>query len=199
MKLTRSEWAVLVFTVTYVVVFGSVFLAAGNSEFVWYVITLVFFLGLIAATQRVARFPAFVLWGLALWGLAHMAGGGLIVGDGVLYRYVLLPLAGDGEMAVLKYDQVVHFYGFGVATLVLWHILRRNFPALDGTKTIYAFAILGGMGLGVQSRPEGIIGGMAFPEVDNVRIALSRQPRLALRFAPHPAAIGAMSVPPYSF
>jgi putative membrane protein len=164
MKLTRSEWAVLVFTVTYVVVFGSVFLAAGNSEFVWYVITLVIFLGLIAATQRVARFPAFILWGLALWGLAHMAGGGLIVGDGVLYRYVLLPLAGDGEMAVLKYDQVVHFYGFGVATLVLWHILRRNFPVLDGTKTIYAFAILGAMGLGVLNELIEFTAVLVFPD-----------------------------------
>ncbi len=58
MTLKRSEWAVLIFTVAYIVVFGAIFLAAGNGEFVWYVITLVLFLGLIAATQRIAS-PAF--------------------------------------------------------------------------------------------------------------------------------------------
>ena len=57
MKLKRSEWAVLIFTVTYIVVFGGAFLAAGNNEFVWYVVTLVVFLALISATQRAARFP----------------------------------------------------------------------------------------------------------------------------------------------
>ena len=48
MKLKRSELAVLIFTIAYVVGFGGAFLAAGNSEFVWYVVTLVIFLGLIA-------------------------------------------------------------------------------------------------------------------------------------------------------
>ena len=166
MMLKRSEWAVLIFTITYVVVFGGVCLAAVIAEFVWYMITLVFFLGLIAATQRVARFPAFILWGLSLWGLAHMAGGGLIVGDGVLYSHQLLPLAGDGDLVLLKYDQIVHFYGFGVATLVLWHILRRNFPALDGTKTIYAFAILGSMGLGVLNELIEFTAVLAFPNTN---------------------------------
>jgi putative membrane protein len=165
-KLKRSEWAVLIFTVAYVVVFGGAFLAAGNGEFVWYVITLVFFLGLIAATQRVAKFPALILWGLSLWGLAHMAGGGVTVGNGVLYSYVLLPLADNGELVLLKYDQIVHFYGFGVATLVLWHVLRRNFPALDGTKTIYAFAILGGMGLGVLNELIEFTAVLVFPDTN---------------------------------
>jgi len=166
MKLKRSEWAVLIFTVSYVVIFGSAFLAAGNNEFVWYVVTLVFFLGLIAATQRAAQFPALILWGLSLWGLAHMAGGGLTVDDGVLYSYVLLPLAGNGELVLLKYDQIVHFYGFGVATLVLWHVLRRNFPALDGTKTIYAFAVLGGMGLGAINELIEFSAVLAFPNTN---------------------------------
>lgn len=164
MKLKRSEWAVLIFTVAYVVVFGSVFLAAGNGEFVWYVATLVFFLVLIAATQRAAQFPAFILWGLAIWGFAHMAGGGVPVGDGVLYSKVLFPLAGNGELVLLKYDQVVHFYGFGVATLVLWHLMRRNFPVLDGSKTIYALAILGAMGLGVLNELIEFTAVLAFPD-----------------------------------
>ncbi len=164
MKLKRSERTVLIFTVAYVVIFGSVFLASGNGEFVWYVFTLVFFLALIVATQRAAQLPAFILWGLAIWGFAHMAGGGVPVGDGVLYSQVLLPLAGTGELVLLKYDQIVHFYGFGVATLVLWHLMRRNFPALDGTKTIYALAILGAMGLGVLNELIEFTAVLAFPD-----------------------------------
>ncbi len=164
MKLKRSEWTVLIFTVAYVVIFGSVFLASGNGEFIWYVFTLVFFLALIVATQRAAQLPAFILWGLAIWGFAHMAGGGVPVGDGVLYSQVLLPLAGNGELVLLKYDQIVHFYGFGVATLVLWHLMRRNFPALDGTKTIYALAILGAMGLGVLNELIEFTAVLAFPD-----------------------------------
>ncbi|NNE85714.1 MAG: DUF2238 domain-containing protein [Alphaproteobacteria bacterium] len=166
MRLKRSELAVLIFTLTYVVVFGSVFIAAGNSEFIWYVITLVIFLGLIAATQRVAQFPAFILWGLAIWGLAHMAGGGVTVGEGVLYSYMVVPLTPASELAILKYDQIVHFFGFGVATLVLWHILRRNFPMLDGTKTIYAFAILGSMGLGALNELIEFTAVLAFPNTN---------------------------------
>ena len=164
MKITRSEWVVLIFTIAYIVAFGGVFLAAGNGEFVWYVITLLFFVALIAATQRAAQLPAFILWGLAIWGFAHMAGGGVPVGDGVLYSQVLLPLAGNGELVLLKYDQIVHFYGFGVATLVLWHLMRRNFPALDGTKTIYALAILGAMGLGVLNELIEFTAVRAFPD-----------------------------------
>jgi uncharacterized membrane protein YjdF len=166
MRLKRSELAVLLFTLAYVAIFGGLFIAAGNSEFVWYVATLVIFLVLIAATQRVAQFPALILWGLALWGLAHMAGGGVRVGNGVLYSYVVLPLANTGELAVLKYDQIVHFYGFGVATLVLWHVLRRNFPALDGTKTIFAFAVLGGMGLGALNELIEFAAVVAFPNTN---------------------------------
>lgn len=166
MKLKRSELAALIFTIAYVVIFGGMFLAAGNSEFVWYVVTLLIFLGLLAATQRVAQFPAFILWGLSLWGLTHMAGGGLRVGDGVLYSYVLLPLVGSGELIVLKYDQIVHFFGFGVATLVLWHVMRRNFPTLDGTKTLYAFAILGGMGLGVLNEIIEFTAVLVFPNTN---------------------------------
>ena len=104
--------------------------------------------------------------GLTLWGLAHMAGGGVRVGDGVLYSYVVVPLANSGELAILKYDQIVHFYGFGVATLVLWHVLRRNFPILDGTKTIFAFAVLGGMGLGAVNELIEFTAVLVFPNTN---------------------------------
>jgi hypothetical protein len=148
MKLKPSHWAVLVFTIAYVVGFAAWFLAIGNVEFLWYIATLLFFVGLIALTIGRTKFPPYILWGLSVWGLAHMAGGGIEVGDSVLYALVLIPIVGDGELRILKYDQVVHFYGFAVTAIVLWHLLRTNFLALRGTWTIYCFPALASMGLG---------------------------------------------------
>ena len=148
MKFTPSHWAVLAFTLAYVAGFAIWFLAIGNVEFLWYIATLLFFVALIARTIGRTKFPPFILWALSIWGLAHMAGGGIKVGGGVLYALTLIPIVGDGELRMLRYDQVVHFYGFGVTALVLWHLLQTNFPALRGTATIYCFAALASMGLG---------------------------------------------------
>lgn len=166
MAFSRSEWALFIFTLGYVGAFLVHFLTIGNTEFVSYIVTLLVFLALIATTQKVARFPLWLLWSLSVWGLAHMAGGGINVDGAVLYAKVLLPVAGDGELTVLKYDQVVHFYGFGTAALVLWHVMRRNFPALDGTRTLYAFAALGAMGLGAINEIIEFVAVIAIPNTN---------------------------------
>ena len=148
MTLRPSEWAVLIFSLGYVAAFGAYFLAAGNFEFIWYIVTMLILMALVAATRRQAGFTPGLLWMLTLWGLAHMAGGSLLVDGAVLYAWHFLPLVSAGELQLLKYDQVVHFYGFAVTALVLWQILRHNFPDLAGTKTILVFPVLGSMGLG---------------------------------------------------
>src|SRR3546814_12611938 len=38
--------------------------------------------------------------------------------------------------------------GFGIAALVLRHLLRRHYPVLDGSRTLFAFSVLGSTGLG---------------------------------------------------
>lgn len=144
----KHEWAVLFFTASYVLGFGVYFVSIGNSEFLWYIATLVGFMLLIAYGAKRARFPALLLWLLSIWGLAHMAGGGVVIDGAVLYAYRLLDIVGTGELSILKYDQVVHFYGFGVTALVLRHLLRHNFPVLGGTATLFIYPILGSMGLG---------------------------------------------------
>jgi putative membrane protein len=148
MSLKPTEWGVLAFTLAYIAGFGIWFVLIGNLEFLWYIATLLFFVALIGATMRRARFPPLILWALSIWGLAHMAGGGIEVDGAVLYALKLVPIAGDGEFTILKYDQVVHFYGFAVTALVLWHLLQLNFPVLRNTATIYIFSALASMGLG---------------------------------------------------
>jgi hypothetical protein len=166
MAFSRSEWALLIFTLGYVGAFLVHFLTIGNTEFVGYIVTLFVFIALIAATQRIARFPLWLLWALSVWGLAHMAGGGITVDGAVLYALILAPLVGTGDLVILKYDQVVHFYGFGVAALVLWHVMRRNFPMLDGSKTLYALGALGAMGLGAVNEIIEFIAVVTLPDTD---------------------------------
>jgi uncharacterized membrane protein YjdF len=146
-----GELAVLVFTLIYVSGFTVWFLLRGNTEFVVYVATMLLLIGLVARSRRSAAFPLPMLWALSFWGLAHMAGGGVIVDGKVLYALRLIPMAGSGELTILKYDQVVHAYGFGVTAWLLWHVLVRNFPTTRGSRTSYVFPVLASMGLGATN------------------------------------------------
>lgn len=143
-----AEWAVLGFTLAYIAAFTIWFLSRGNYEFILYVLTMLALIALVGLSVRKAEFPVPMLWALTFWGLAHMAGGGIPVGDSVLYSLRLIDIAGDGEFHILKYDQLIHAYGFGVTAWLLWHLLARHFPVMLGTWTIYTYPALGSIGLG---------------------------------------------------
>ena len=82
---------------------------------------------LVGRSLRSAEYPPAMLWALSLWGLMHMAGGGVPVGGSVLYNLQVIPIGPPyGEWTFLKYDQLVHAYGFGVTAWVLWHLMRRT-------------------------------------------------------------------------
>jgi uncharacterized membrane protein YjdF len=147
-RIKPAEWAVLGFTLTYVAGFTVWFLGRENYEFILYVLTMLGLIALVGLNVRKAEFPAPMLWALTFWGLAHMAGGGIPVGGSVLYSLQLIDIAGDGEFRILKYDQVVHAYGFGVTAWVLFHLLARHFPLMRGTWTIYTYPALASIGLG---------------------------------------------------
>lgn len=149
-SLRPGERQVAAATLVYFLGFSAWFLLAGNWEFLIYVATMALLIALVGVNLRRAEFPLAMLWALSLWGLLHMAGGGIRVGEGVLYGLVLLPLYSDGanELTLLKYDQVVHAYGFGVTAWVLRHLLQRHFPATRGSWTAAAYPLLGAMGLG---------------------------------------------------
>lgn len=143
-----AEWLVAIFTAVYVVGFSVWFLSQGNYEFIVYVITMLILVGLVGSSVRIAEYPIAMLWALALWGLAHMVGGGVPIGESVLYSYVLFPIVGTGEMTILKYDQLVHGFGFAVTAWVLWHLMAHHYPVLRHTWTIYVYPVLGSIGLG---------------------------------------------------
>jgi putative membrane protein len=147
----RGEWAVLAFTLTYTAGFSIWFLLSGNYEFIVYVLTMIMLIILVVANFRKVEFPIYMLWLLAFLGLTHMAGGGIIVGESVLYSYKVMQIAGSGELALLKYDQIIHAFGVGVTTLVLWHFLVHNYPILRNTWTVYIYPALAATGLGAMN------------------------------------------------
>lgn len=147
-KLNRGEWAVLAFNLFYILGFLGYFTLIANREFVVYILTMLALLAVVALVHARIRFPAGILWALSLWGLAHMAGGGVPVDGSVLYNAMVLPIIGVGELRILKYDQVVHFYGFAVTAWLLWFMLSRLFPVMRGSRSILVFSALASMGLG---------------------------------------------------
>jgi len=166
MNIKPFEWTVLGVTLGYTAIFGAIFMTAGNSEFLWYTVTMLILVGLVALGQRKAEFPAWILWALSLWGFAHMAGGGVPVAGSVLYAHVVVPVYASGDFVFLRYDQFVHFYGFGVTAIVLWYLLRRHFPVLIGTTSILVFPVLGAMGLGAVNEIIEFIAVVVFPNTN---------------------------------
>lgn len=165
-SITRGEKIVGVFTLAYVLAFTVWFLSIGNYEFIVYIATMAILGWLVVRNLRKAAFPLSILWALSIWGFAHMAGGGIPVGDSVLYSWVILPLIDVGDTIILKYDQVVHFYGFGVTAWLLWHLLARHFPDARGTSTIYVYPALAAMGLGAVNEIIEFSAVLAVPETN---------------------------------
>ncbi len=142
MSLTRRELPVLVVSAAYLCVFGIVAIRRRHHEFLLYVAVIVVLAGWILGVQRKVRFGPRILWGLSLWGLLHMCGGLVRVGDGVLYGVQLVP-------RVLRYDQFVHAFGFGVATLACYHLLRPFLrPDIRRGLMLPMLVVLMGCGLG---------------------------------------------------
>src|SRR6056297_820392 len=122
------------FTAAYLIAAALAASRARNLEFVFYIAVLI---GSIACIvwihSRVGLTPG-LLWGLSIWGALHMAGGLVTVPDHwptdggfrVLYSWWIIPAASGGGQTGgwLKYDQVVHAYGFGMASWLCWQGLQ---------------------------------------------------------------------------
>ncbi len=96
-----------------------------------------------------------------------MAGGGLMIGDHVLYKQMVVHMFdGSGEFVILKFDQLVHLYGFGVAAAMVHWLLRTRAPSM---RFIWRglIAALTAMGLGVVNE---IVEFAAFLALDKVGI-----------------------------
>jgi hypothetical protein len=145
-------------------------LKRGNIEFVFYIAVMIVLIGCVGLVYRRVHLSAGLLWALSIWGALHMAGGLVEVPESwpthgefpVLYSWWIIPKAsGDGLNGWLKYDQVVHAYGFGIATWLCWQGLRGALRAggtdADGrfelrpTPGLMVLVAAAGMGLGAMN------------------------------------------------
>jgi putative membrane protein len=124
-SMTKSLIPVISFSALYLTLGGIYFLRDLNLEFVIYVAVIVAIFAGVFATLRSTQFPVWMLWLLSIWGLMHVAGGAVQTVDGVLFAYKIYPfLDWGGDFYILKYDQVVHAYLYGLVAVMAYHTLR---------------------------------------------------------------------------
>ncbi len=166
----RKHPGLFVFTMSYILAAGARALATDNREFLMYLAQMLVLIGLILWAHRRARFSAGVLWGLSIWGMLHMAGGLVPVPveraqtdpgaeSAVLYS---LWLIGPDRF---KYDNLVHAYGFFMATMACWQAMRRYLG--QRARPGLAFAVIlasAGMGLGSVNEIIEFIASELFPD-----------------------------------
>ncbi len=141
------------FTAAYLAAAAIGALAGGNREFLFYIAVMLVLALVVWTVHRAIGLPESALWALSLWGLAHMAGGLVGVPESwpiegpnrVLYSTWIVP-------GRIKYDHLVHAYGFGVTTWVCWlglaSTLRRAGGAATPTFGRLILAWAAGLGFG---------------------------------------------------
>ena len=149
----RSVRPVAIATCAYLILALGFAIVRVNLEFLFYIVVMLILIGCILMVDRAIGLGMPVLWGLSLWGLAHMAGGLVVVPAGwpvesdsrVLYTLWLIPDR-------LKYDHVVHAYGFALTTFVCWHglcsVIRRRGGIATPTLGLLMLAVAAALGFG---------------------------------------------------
>jgi hypothetical protein len=169
--LSRGEWAVLAFTLVYICVAILASVQKNNTEFILYIGVMFVLLAAVAAIHLRIRLHIAALWGLSIWGLAHMAGGLMPIPESwprmgetnVLYNLWVIP-------DWLKFDQLVHAYGFGLVTWVCWQGLQRAFEVNDVKVTptlgLMTLCVAGGMGFGAMNEVVEFVASLTLPETN---------------------------------
>ncbi len=167
----RQLWPVVAFTVAYLVAALIVAVVGGNLEFLFYIAVMLVLMGAVWVVHHYVGLNGAVLWGLSVWGLAHMAGGLLVVPEGwpvnaesrVLYSMWLLP-------GRLKYDHVVHAYGFGMTTWVCWQGLRAAVRRRGGvacpTFGLMVLSATAGLGFGALNEVVEFVATLLIPDTN---------------------------------
>lgn len=151
-RITANDRAVIGFTASYMAAALASALFVRNKEFVFYFVVQSILMAVAWQAHRAIRLHPAALWGLSIWGLLHMAGGLVPIPDDwprlggrVLYNLWLIPER-------LKYDQVVHAYGFGMMTWVCWQGLSRAFEhrgvSVLPSGGLLTLCVAAGMGFG---------------------------------------------------
>ncbi len=148
MHFRRAHYILIIVNALYLGPLAIKFLIEGNWEFFAYVAQVIALLIVLMATIHKTHFPVWLLTLLSGWAALHMAGGALLVGDSVLYAYRFFHIVGEGDSYVLRYDQIVHFYGFFTTTFVAYWLLLPQLKPGFRVGIIAFIAAAASMGLG---------------------------------------------------
>jgi len=153
-KPARRLLPVAAFTGAYLAVALVGAVTSGNAEFVFYIAVMAVLITVVWAVDRSVKLSPGALWGLSLWGLAHMVGGLVaapaawptaVADQAVMYNVWIIPER-------VKYDHVVHAWGFGMTTWVCWQgvaaALRRRGAEARPTGGLLVLCAAAGMGFG---------------------------------------------------
>ncbi len=159
MTVPKQLQPILFFNLTYILGFGGYALFNGNYEFLFYVSIVVFFLLLLVYKQEKLGLSTASLWRLSVWGLLHMLGGNLPVNGSVLYNLQLIPV-------LLKYDQFVHAFGFGTATIIGYELLKPFLRDKVNWTTLSILLVMIGLGAGALNEIIEFIATVIIPETN---------------------------------
>jgi len=147
LEMQRAHKVLLVINLASIVGFGLLFLVRLNYEFIIYVGVIVFFLCLIGISINKVDYTLGSLVGLTVWSALHLAGGGVMIGGGRLYNVMLIRLS--ETYPVWRYDQLVHMWGFGASTLVVFSLLTRLLRRpVRNPVALGIVLVMAGLGLG---------------------------------------------------
>jgi len=137
----------LIINIGLVVAFGTAFLLRKNYEFTIYVGVIAATLIVIGVTFFRVAYSTATLLGLTIWAILHMTGGAVYINDARLYDIILVPLS--QKYPILRYDQLVHTFGFAAATLTMFDLLRPLLKDnLQHFVTLSVVVVMAGLGVG---------------------------------------------------
>lgn len=163
---------VFLFNGGYIAIAAALSVSRKNGEFIFYIVIMLALIAVMSLVHRRVRLTTGLLWAFSIWGMAHMAGGLTPLPTGwpyngeqaVLYSWWLIPQR-------LKYDQIVHAYGFGITTWLCWHILRNTLRQPDGgalrpTLGMLTLCAAAGMGFGALNEVLEFIAVLTIPNTN---------------------------------
>jgi uncharacterized membrane protein YjdF len=162
--LKKGQLPILLTNILLVIVFTIISFNKQNYEFLFYILIIIVLMSLVLITNKKNNFSNFILWALTIWAFLHMFGG-LIRVDGVIaYGLTLIPLVETSNYVILRYDQLIHMYGFGVATLIGYNLLKPYLNQKTNWKVLSFLLVFIGMGLGAVNEIIEFIAVLALPE-----------------------------------
>ena len=165
MNFTTFQKILLGVNVLSVLGFGFYYVQSFNYEFIAYGVSIIVVIGLLYGTLHITRFPTYIITGITIWALLHMMGGSIQTADGVLYAYRVIPIFdGGGDFYILKMDQVIHAFLYGVVGLMFYHLLREVVGIRTHGVVVAVIAVLAAAGFSILNEIVEFTAAVTLPE-----------------------------------